>query len=416
MTTKSLNIIMLPLARWDGPYSSTAFSLALELSKRHNVFYLDNPFTYKDVLKNIGSPQMKKRRKAFFRRKMRYFKVQNAPDGFTAVFTDPVLPINFLPSGALYNQLLRHNDSKIASVIDHIVKDYGIDEYVFINSFNPFYGHKFNKHKPALSIYQSVDNIAESKYVSKHGVALEFNAAAKADLVLTTSMALTKKFEQKGCAQVVYLPNAANVELFKRAAEDFVKATDLETEGKKIIGYFGNICHRLDYNLLKFLAEKHSDKLIYLVGPVSGKEFNESGLREFINIRTTGKKSLEELPPYLNCFDVAIIPFKVNELTSCIYPLKVNEYLAGGKPVVSTVFSEDIKTFSEIVYLAEDIEEFSRKITLALQQNSQEKIIERVIFAEKNSWQARALELEKTINDELQKKASSFPQQSAKKS
>src|SRR5690606_26999899 len=112
---------------------------------------------------------------------------------------------------------------------------------------------------------------------------------------------------------------------------------------KKIIGYTGNICHRINYDLLKTIAENNLDKIILLVGPINNQAFFNMRLNKMPNIITTGPKSIYDLPAYLKYIDCAIIPFLCNELTKSIYPLKINEYLAAGRPVVSTSFSEDLR-------------------------------------------------------------------------
>lgn len=394
----------MPLARWDGPYSSTAYSLALEMSKRHNVFYIDNPLTYKDFLKKRKTSQIKRRIKSLFKGN-HYYKIEGTPDKFVAVFSEPIIPINHLSKGNLYNYLLGWNDRKVAKLINKIVIDYNLKDYVYFNSFNPFYGSIFPGKKPVLNIYQSVDNIAESKYVNKHGVYLEELAAKKADLVLTTSTALTAKFEKLGL-KVQYLPNAANTDIFYESTSGKLPVPkDIISKEKPVIGYFGNICHRVDYELLVSIVKKNPDKELWLIGPIQGKELEDSGLKEFQNVKLFGMKKLEELPAYLYHFDVAIIPFKKNSLTESIYPLKINEYLAGGKPVVSTSFSQDIRDFSDIAYIANSQDEFLKNINLAIAEDSKERVNERINYSLSNSWENRGLQLEEIIFNETKTKS-----------
>jgi teichuronic acid biosynthesis glycosyltransferase TuaH len=95
------------------------------------------------------------------------------------------------------------------------------------------------------------------------------------------------------------------------------------------------------------------------------------------------------LPAYLQYMDVMIIPYRLSVLTKSIYPLKLNEYLGAGKPVVSTIFSDDIKEFNEVVYLAKDHREFLELIDKAINENSEEKKQLRMRFASNNTWAAR---------------------------
>jgi glycosyltransferase involved in cell wall biosynthesis len=114
------------------------------------------------------------------------------------------------------------------------------------------------------------------------------------------------------------------------------------------------------------VAEKHSDKLLLMVGPRSTDDYKSVGLHLLPNVKFTGAKDISELPNYLQHCDCAIIPFEYSILTKSIYPLKINEYLIAGKPVVATAFSEDIKSFKEVIYIAEEEEEFLEKIDQAI--------------------------------------------------
>ncbi|MCR6641429.1 MAG: glycosyltransferase [Sporocytophaga sp.] len=275
--------------------------------------------------------------------------------------------------------------------ISRIIKDYDVKKYIFINSFNPFYVRQLpEKIRPLLKIYQTVDDIAQSGYTSKHGPRLEKKAVASADLTLATSQQLTKLMKAYS-SEVHYLPNAADVELFKTAA--FTKLdqpNELEGNEKKVIGYVGNLDRlRVDYLLLKKIAEFHSDKILLLVGPSKYETYKDFGLDKYPNVVITGGKKLEELPGYLQNINCAIIPFVCNELTKSIYPLKVNEYLATGTPVVSSRFSDDINDFRDAAYLADSHEDFLNKIEEAIKSDNEENRKFRIQFAEKNTWSAR---------------------------
>ncbi len=145
----------------------------------------------------------------------------------------------------------------------------------------------------------------------------------------------------------------------------------------------------MDYDLVRKIAKAHQDKLLYLIGPISSNEYKTEGLDKLENIVFTGGKSIEELPAYLQNIDCAIIPFKCNKLTKSIYPLKINEYLAGGKPVVTTNFSEDIRTFKEVVYIANSHEEFISLIDQSIENNNEELALKRLEHAKENSWTSR---------------------------
>jgi len=103
-----------------------------------------------------------------------------------------------------------------------------------------------------------------------------------------------------------------------------------------------------------------------------------------------GAKRLSELPAYLYHSHCAIIPFKCDELTMSIYPLKVNEYLAAGLPVVSTSFSEDIRAFGDVVEIGASEAEFCDKITAMIGNDHEDVRSARIKVASGNNWENRA--------------------------
>jgi glycosyltransferase involved in cell wall biosynthesis len=385
------DIIMLALPRWDGAYSSTAYSLAKELSKYTRVFYIDNPFTYKDYFSNKNSDQIVRRKSALLNGNNIFTQPDKDYPNLTAVTSRLILPINWLPQGFLYNTFSRWNDAVMLRAIQTTVKTYSIKKFAFINSFNPLLGKYFPKSfNPFLTIYHCVDDISKSAYISKHGTILEDETVQRADLTMVTSMEL-KRLKSNHSSHVYYLPNAADVALFQKAVyEDLPKPEVLQGITKKIICYTGNICHRLDYTLLVKIAEKHSDKILLMIGPFANDNYKKAGLDKMTNVVFAGRKSIEELPGFLKYSDCCIIPFLCIPLTKSIYPLKINEYLSAGKPVVTTNFSEDIANFGEVALVSTTHEAFLDNISRAIDTDNGDRLKERVKYSSTNSWSYRA--------------------------
>jgi teichuronic acid biosynthesis glycosyltransferase TuaH len=388
---KKPDIIMLALARWDGPYASTAFSLAKELSKDTRVFYVDNPFTIKRALRRFRSKQVLSRLQPLFLGRCVEKQIDSNYPNLLNVRPGVVMPVNFLTQGTLYNFFSEFNDFIIKLAIQSVIKRHKLSNYIIINSFNPFYLLNVQRYKPVLSIYHCVDNIAESKHVNKHGKRLEQEAMKKYDITITTSKNLFEK-ASRFSNNVYCIPNAADFDHFNKASRNnFERPAELKgLEGKKIIGYIGNICLRLNYDLIKRLSEVHADKIILMIGPITDQEFYRYNLDKQQNIITTGKKDYADLPKYLHYFDCSIIPFKCNELTRNIYPLKLNEYLAAGKPVVTTNFSPDLQDFRGTVQIAQNIDNFIEKVSEELVTDDSVKQRLRMEVAMRNTWAARA--------------------------
>ena len=161
---------------------------------------------------------------------------------------------------------------------------------------------------------------------------------------------------------------------------------------------------RFDYTLLQYIARQHADKTILLVGPYHEHEIKQHHLDELPNVILTGAKPIEQLPAYLQHADCAIIPFLMNTLTKSIYPLKINEYLAAGKPVVTTLFSDDIIAFGKTVQMTTSPVQFSDYIEKAIYNDTPLAQLERLQTAENNSWAKRAQQFWQIVNPYLAQK------------
>jgi teichuronic acid biosynthesis glycosyltransferase TuaH len=366
-----IDIICFSLSRWDAPVSSPAVSIAKEFSISHRIFFIEHPYSYKDYIKE------KKGAAAY-------------KDNGVTIITPPLIyPINFLPEGKLYSFFSNLNNKILFRSLQEVITKNNITRYIFINFFDPFFLRKIPEGiEPLKFIYQCMDDISQESYTSKHGVRLEEEIIRNADYTLCTSLELTR-IKKLLSGNVFFHPNAADTKLFNKAFLQLLKRpADMDFPGKKIIGFMGSIEYRTDFALLKAIAERHSDKIIYLVGPVIGEE--QKDLNNLSNIIFAGPRNINELPAYLQYFDCAIIPYKKNVLTKSIYPLKINEYLAAGKPVVATNFSEDIYSFHENAYITDSHDEFINAIDIAIGEDSAQKKQQRVNVAASNSWTKRA--------------------------
>lgn len=377
---KDIDIVCFSLPRWDAAISSPAASLAKELAKNNRVFYIEHPYSYKDYITQG---------KAY-----RQYK-----EGNVTVITPPlVYPINFLPEGKFYDRLSSVNGSILIKTLRKTLLQHNIKKYLFINFFDPFFLREIpNDIKPVRFIYQSMDDISQVKYTRKHGLRLENEIVKKADVVLCTSRRLTK-IQSQISSHVYFHPNGADVELFKTAAAEVLKRpAGMNFGDKKVIGFTGSIEYRTDFELLYKTAMHHKNKILYMLGPIAGDEHIKWGLTKLPNVVFEGPKHLHQLPAYIQYFDCCIIPYKINKLTASIYPLKINEYLAAGKPVVSTHFSEDIFSFRNHAYISDTHDEFVIAIDKAIEENTINKKVARMEAASANSWEKRVDEFWKII-------------------
>src|SRR5690606_19110441 len=148
-----------------------------------------------------------------------------------------------------------------------------------------------------------------------------------------------------------------------------------------IVGYFGNIERRIDLDLLSETIKSNPKINFVFAGPVDNSYIPDSFIK-MDNVHFIGRVFYEELPSVLKGFDVAIIPFKKDEVSNTIFPLKLFEYLGAGKPVVSTDFNQDLKEYTgdSVIYCTSS-SEFITGIITALTLNSEKNIKKRLRIA-----------------------------------
>lgn len=299
-----------------------------------------------------------------------------------------MLPVNFLPEGVMYKALAGMNDKKLHRLLRQIRKQFTIDQFLFINFFDPFYFSSFPQDvRPFMSVYQSMDDIAEVPYTKRHGVRLEKSWMQRSTFSICTSSGLLH--QHAGVTTRMHLlPNGVDETIFSFDRGNAIPK-ELEGNSRPIIGYVGSIEYRMDFGLIVEAAKALPDYLFCFVGPVATAEDDYVRLRELPNVLFIGPRSQEQLPAFLQHFTVACIPFRCNKLTSNIYPLKINEYLAFGKPVVSTAFSADIISFVPDIYIANSRIEFIELLKQAVAELPG-KAPARMQRAKSNSWASRA--------------------------
>ena len=226
---------------------------------------------------------------------------------------------------------------------------------------------------------------------------LEKELIKNSNLVYTTSKYLLQKINRN---DTILLPNAGEYKHFSR--KPITIPNDIINISHPIIGYYGALSDWFDTEILENIAKKHSDKSIVLIGQIDNPKISQLA-NKYSNIILLGEKPYSIIPQYLYKFDVCIIPFILNELIKATHPVKVYEYFATGKPIVSTLLPE-INEYSDTIYFANK-SNFSTQITNAL-NNSKVINTKEIDIAKNNTWQQRGELLNKTINKILFPKVS----------
>lgn len=206
----------------------------------------------------------------------------------------------------------------------------------------------------------------------------------EADFVSYTADYLHKYVSSRKDAKL--LPNGVNIEDFKNKLKNTTNRL-IHLKGKKIVGYYGAIEEWFDTSIVIEIANKNPEYEIVLIGHI-GIDITE--LSRCKNIHLIGQVPYEELMGYAKQFDVCIIPFKINDLTNCVSPVKFFEYSALGKPVVSTSIHEMKQYETEWVLLSKTKQGFNKLVRRALTSEIQELAKQEAPkLAEHNTWETR---------------------------
>jgi teichuronic acid biosynthesis glycosyltransferase TuaH len=264
MELKNRNIIIFSQMQFDGRLESTNYIMAKHLAKTNNVYYVDRPFTLKDYVKFKNTPEFKIRKPHFFSASNSI--IQTDIPKLKIVISPPVPSINMLPEGKLYRAAVRVNELIVAARLKKVIKQYKIEDYIYINSYNYTYPTFHNLIKPVLTVYHCVDPLIEI-YQTKHGLISEDIVVKSVDLVICTSKELRNN-KLKLNPNSHFIPNAANIAHSQKALNpDLPVAAILSDIKKPVIGYFGNIERRIDYKLLDEILAMNPEKNFAFVGP-----------------------------------------------------------------------------------------------------------------------------------------------------
>ena len=206
-------------------------------------------------------------------------------------------------------------------------------------------------------IYDCMDELSKFRFAPETLLDLEAELIAKADLVFTGGSSLFEA--KKNRHDSVHLfPSSVDRAHFSKARGGLFDPVDQEELPHPRLGYYGVIDERFDIALLDQIAARRPDWSFVMVGPVV--KIDEGELPRRSNIHYLGSKTYGQLPAYLGGWDIALMPFAMNESTQFISPTKTPEYLAGGKPVVSTPVKDVVRHYGhlEAVGIAGDAEAF----------------------------------------------------------
>lgn len=387
------DIVIVGLQPWDIEIGSNCKNIAVEMARSNRVLYVNYPLDRMTMLRPKKSDKIHKRIRIFKSGIPELTEIQ--PNLWNLNPATCIESINRIGITWLFDLLNKINNKRFAKQIELAVKQLGFENYILFNDsdmFRSFYLKELLK--PSTYVYYTRDNLLAVDYWQKQGLRLEPLHMKKADLVVANSTYLAS-LAQKYNPNSFYVGQGCDVSLFNKRLVSTIPL-DIRDIPKPVIGYIGALLSlRLDLEVLVHIAENRPDWSLVLVGP-EDETFRNSKLHHLKNVCFLGNKQENELPSYLNCFDVAINPQVISPVTIGNYPRKIDEYLSMGKPVVATQ-TEAMSVFASCTYLARNKEDYLCFIENALRDDNEPLQSQREELAKQHTWENNVLAIFEAI-------------------
>lgn len=378
------DIIILTSQRYDLEIGVNARNIAKVFARHNRVLYVNPPLDIRTLLVSNYDLKFRRRLKALFLKEGELVQVE--PNLWIYNPNIICLSNNWLASPDTFRKLNRINNRLFSTSIKKAIRSLGFQDFILFNDSLMFLGlDQKELLQPDISIYYTKDYLVSTDYFKRHGTWAEPELMGKGDIVVANS-AYLRDYGLAHNEHSYDIGQGCVLDLFDPSAVTHAPS-DLAPIPGPVIGYVGNLTSgRLDINLLVSIAEKKPEWSLVLVG-FEDDDFKKSKLHHLPNVHFLGPKTPEQLPPYVYYFDVCLNPQVVNGMTIGNYPLKIDEYLAMGKPVVATR-TKGMALFEEHVYLGSSAEDYIHLIQKALEEDSPSKAKIRIAFARSHTWEA----------------------------
>ncbi|MHB8840634.1 MAG: glycosyltransferase [Candidatus Aquicultor sp.] len=278
------------------------------------------------------------------------------------------------------------HDRGLIGYIKSRVKELGMqDTVLWLN--NPLAARFIGKFDEKLSVYNAVDDWPLHPRFALMRQSFEQNInriREEADAIFAVSDRLVDKLNGSK-AKAFLIPNGVDLDGYMQV--DTRVPEDLACINSPRVGYVGVMQERFDTDLFRTVVEQTPDISYILIGPLfSPTHF--TALKAYSNVHFLGSRNKRDIPAYIKGFDACVMPHRIDDFTKAMNPIKLYEYLAAGKPVISTPIP-GLDAFNGFVEFAGDANCFIRKIKTALSADQADRIPARIEFAKENSWSSR---------------------------
>jgi len=377
------NIICISQTTWHGEYTKSTVQLLSLLAKKNTIVFVEYPFTVKDIVMSLlGKQKAEVLRMLGFKKRMIDEKTDNGAI-VKHLIMPPVLPVDFIGNESIFKMVFSINTFIYKYQLRKTIKHLKLTNPIIISAFNPIYGlPMIGQLNEFLNIYYCYDGMDTKRHHSRiYDIEQEF--CKKVDGIITTSDYLNAEKKQLNTQSYV-VKNGVDFKLFVPHAKKLISSN---TAIKKV-GYIGSLDFRFDIDIVEFSIKEMPDVLFEFTGYLLNETIKER-LSKYKNVTFFKSVKAHEVPELLSKYDLGIIPYMMDEVNKNIYPLKINEYLAAGVPVVMTAFANLID-FKSIVKVADNKAHFKSCIENELKNDTDAFIQDRIEFARANSWENRA--------------------------
>jgi glycosyltransferase involved in cell wall biosynthesis len=311
------------------------------------------------------------------------------------VMDPPVLPLPGVPAAERVNRVVLA--ARLRSLCRRLTLRRPI-LWTFLPNVNWLLGRLHER----MVIYHCVDEYSEFSGVPKDVIVrMERELVQRADIVFTSAEKLCAERREINL-RTHFIPHGVDVAHFSRALDPATAvAPEIAALPKPVVGFFGLLADWVDLDMIGALARARPQWSFALVGKT---QTNLEAVQGLPNVHLIGQRPYAALPGFCRGFDVGLIPFRMNELTLRVNPLKLREYLAAGLPVVSTPLPEVVR-YQGVVRIATTQAGFLQEIEAALTERTSERDRGRVAMMQREGWEARVGEMSRLIEERLMEAA-----------
>lgn len=390
------NIICISQTTWHGEFTKSTVQLLSLLAEKNTVVFIEYPFTVKDVVMSLlGKQRAQVSRMLGFKNRLIDEKTAHGAIVKHLVMP-PVLPVDFIKNEWIFKKAFSINAFIYKNQLRRTINKLKLDKPIVITAYNPMYGlPMIGQLNEYLNLYYCYDGMDTQRHQSRiYDIEQQF--CKQVDGIITTSDYLKAEKQQLN-SQCYVVKNGVDFKLFEPHAK---KSVSSQSSIKKV-GYIGTLDFRFDIDSMEFAIQELPEVHFEFTGYLLNHSIKER-LSKHKNVAFFKSVKPHEVPELLSKYDLGIIPYKMDEVNKNIYPLKINEYLAVGVPVVMMAFA-DLIDFKTMVKSAENKELFKSHIENELANDNDHFIKERIEFAKQNSWENRAVafgnSIEKCLKD-----------------